>query len=1135
MIAKLLSLVALTATACSSPVHPDDGNPVIGAGTDTDVPALVEAERKLRAGDAYAALDVTDAILRARPDDRPARLLAARANAQLGSSGVSGAEQFLATAANQFERALGIDRKDADALTDLARVRLALRQYRDGRDAAVEAAHLAQAAGDRKRVSAALLVAASNEMQIFVAARSPELAAGKHEPTEDTGRLGLGVIARLRSAQSAGASSGSAMKRVADVLRWLGRDSEALGELENAVRSEPSSAEANAALQDLWWQMNNHLECVGAYKRMVSEAPSSAPLRFYLGRAEVALADRMRREGRWAEAVRAYENALETWRTYDAAKPADRALSSHWMAICELSIARSSLEQGELVAAEAQYLAALATDQRVAEFDADGRPRIYDSFGGNYLGGLGMIGERLSNARSDTPLEDTLAFWRRVLARHPGRFGAAYNNAALAARDLGAKLAGPADSFGGPKAVEASEGARRSQLEQAMALWEQSYAWYETAVGLEPNDPRIVNDCGLMLIYHLHRDYERARACFDRAIELGEQQLADLPRDADESQREFLEEATGDAWQNVGVLLQKRLGRPAAEWKPFYEKAVEFYPYQRREAARELARLESGIDQDKPDPRKPKFDAEIVKAEAAAAQADWDGALTVLDRIKQEMNGYAPYHWKRGIYSLRFAQQAAQNGGDVGLVDGLFTDAVRQLQRAVELDDAPFEPRLALGEAQLVRGLYADASKTIDSLLSHARSRGGASPDQLLAAHTVRAEAAARAFIASQQADDDAEKAAGKELLTSARESMQEVEKAGALDAPLRDTWIAAERWADANAQAIAIMVRAYRNDAANIGTLVDLGAQTGESEAVLEALKDADDSTSLWYRGRASFDRGVQQWASGEGKAGVATFDAAIALFERSMADNRDFTNSCQQWIALTHGQKGIVQTSIDDLDGAETSLIAAMKQRPDVFTNDLGNGASIRRAVLVLADRFYAKQDLGRVAAIYRVAGATAPDDVQIANNEGLFCRDHAERIARTDPKLANELFEASYAAYSRAVAIDGENARLLNDCALILVHYLDRDADKAQAMLDRAVVVGEKQLRDDPPADAQEKRDLQEAVGDAYGNLGRLYLRMKNDLKQARANYEKSLEFYPFQRREASRTLPEIDRLEKKDGEK
>jgi tetratricopeptide (TPR) repeat protein len=1123
----IFTLLALATTACSSPTAPTPGRAESDTTHATNA-TLADAEQLLRAGDAYGALDVTDQLLRKDPDSRAARALAARANLHLGQSGVKNAAAFLETAARQFEYALGLDGNDADAWTDLARVRLMLSRFSDGRDAAIRAAQVAEAAGARAKVGTALLEAAANEMQMFVAERNAEISGGTDKPGEASMKAGLAVIARLKMAEQNGASLGVTKKRTADVLRWLDRPAEALNELQNAVRADPNSIEANTSFQEVWWQMNGHRECVAAYKQMLKESTSSAPLQFYLGRAQVALADKQRTDGRAAEALISYQEALDTWTAYHQARPQDAALSTHWMAICELSLARVALDSGDTKTAEQHYYAAFDVDSRVAQFDENGYPLIRDSFGGNYLGGLSMLGQRLSNAGSDDALETSLAFWRRVLERHPDAFGAAYNNAALTARDLGVKIAGENDAAGGPQAVEAAVGDRKQRLERAMELWETSYAWYEKAVRLSPDDPRIVNDCGLMLIYHLHRDYDRARELFDRAAVLGKQEIAALPADADEGTRQFLEEATGDALQNVGVLLQHRLGRSAAEWESFYREAVKYYPYQRREAARQLRLLESGVDQDKPDPRKAQFESDRQKASEIAKTGDFDGALTVLDGVRKAMNGYAPYHALRGEYSLRLAQQMAQNGGNVGTIDGLFADAVAQLERAVELDGEPVAPRQLLGEAQVVTGKYADAAKTMDSLMSHLRSRGIGDVAALRAAHVTRAEAAARAYVESQQSSDEKVKTAGKAMLDAARESMQELEKADALDNPLCDLWINAERWAGANAQALAIMKRSYDRDPRNrLPALVTLGAELGDSTPVIEALADSEDATTIWYRGRARFDRGVQHWAGGDGKVGVAEFDRAIADFRASMSANAGFRESCEQWIALCLGQKGIVQTSIEDLDGARESLLAAMKARPDQFTADLGGGSSIRQAVIVLADRYYGKNDLGTVTELYRAAGSIAPDDVQIANNEGLFCRDHATNLARSEPKLATELFEASYAAYSRAVRLDPENPRLLNDCAVILVHYLDREAEHAESMLRKALEVGLARRTNDPPSDKSEARDLDEAIGDAYGNLGRMYWRMTKDLDKATENYTKSLEFYPFERREGTRALQQIAR--------
>ena len=80
---------------------------------------------------------------------------------------------------------------------------------------------------------------------------------------------------------------------------------------------------------------------------------------------------------------------------YGEARPREHALTTHSIAVCDLSLARIAVEQGQLDAARDLYFAAYVANPNVAEY-ADGLPKIYDSFGGNYLGGLALIGSALA-------------------------------------------------------------------------------------------------------------------------------------------------------------------------------------------------------------------------------------------------------------------------------------------------------------------------------------------------------------------------------------------------------------------------------------------------------------------------------------------------------------------------------------------------------------------------------------------------------------------------------------------------------------------------------------------------------------------------------------------------------------------
>ncbi len=95
---------------------------------------------------------------------------------------------------------------------------------------------------------------------------------------------------------------------------------------------------------------------------------------------------------------------------------------------------------------------------------------------------------------------------------------------------------------------------------------------------------------------------------------------------------------------------------------------------------------------------------------------------------------------------------------------------------------------------------------------------------------------------------------------------------------------------------------------------------------------------------------------------------------------------------------------------------------------------------------------------ATLAEICAETVLDEPRHWNNLGLFLRDEADqrRFAHAqgsgpEPDAAelDELYERAFAAYERALALDPENAQLLNDTALMLHYYLERDYDRAFEM--------------------------------------------------------------------------------------
>jgi len=150
-------------------------------------------------------------------------------------------------------------------------------------------------------------------------------------------------------------------------------------------------------------------------------------------------------------------------------------------------------------------------------------------------------------------------------------------------------LAGLASEPPGSSAERtAFEQAANERLARARALMPRSWAAYRVAAELAPEDVRVLNDAALVLVYYLHHDLEWAEQALLRCVELGGPQLEakraalaleESPERAQalEDEIALLEEAWGDAHQNLGVLawVHRREREAAERW---LVRALEIWP-----------------------------------------------------------------------------------------------------------------------------------------------------------------------------------------------------------------------------------------------------------------------------------------------------------------------------------------------------------------------------------------------------------------------------------------------------------------------------------------------------------------------------------------------------------------------------
>ena len=1070
--------------------------------------ARLDEARRLLATAPLQSLDVAESLLVDNPQLREARLLAAEGSLAVARSpGQQQANLHLHDASRNFELALaGVDDVDfPKTLLSWAECQYELGEFANASVTAQRAASALAAPGTdfaRRDAATALLLAGRADLQQLVILRDRERSRGEKDsrgvvpPSRKVAELAMSAGSHFVAARAH--FPGESTTSVALIHGWLDQHGEATQELERGLRDTPAEGKIHDAYITWMCENGQYDAMVGAYSRFVRENPSTPLLRWHQGRALYARADKLRQDGSFQAAAAMFAKAEAAFGEYLAMVPLHAGDTNQWRALCQLQHAQVAVDMGDLITAQAELLRAAETSPAVVEH-VNGDPQLFSvtAF---------AIHRALADGSTDA-LQSTLAWNEQLLQRFPNRFGWVYNNAALAARDLGVQKASAGDQ------------------PAAKALWERSYTAYEKAVELAPDDVRIVNDCGLMLLYHLDRDLGRAREHFERAIATGKAQLAALPTTTPRDERERLEEAVGDACQNIAVLLRDKQQQPAAAWRPFCEQAVQFFPHQRREAAAMLRELTDTGTQGGGAEALAKV-AEAVKAKVAAA--DFDGALTLLDDLAKDCKQHAPYYLLRGDITLQLAEQAKQQGRKG--IDFFYQDAVAAFGRAVELDSAPAAPRQQLAQAQFGAGDLAACVKTLSALLLHLQSQGGGKAEDVLAAHTLRADAAARSYAQQKQADA---KADDKELLTAARTSFRLVEEKGKLTAEQRTLWSVTEQWAGAGAEAVQVFLRALAkkpDDQALLEAVFNTGWATQQLPMAVEALGKRTDATGVWYLGKARFWLADAEHQATKNPEAQRTLDAARAAFTDSMQKNAAFRDSCEQWLAMVLGKKGNIAFWSEDLANAEKWLLESVRARPDQAQTDLGTTQTTKVGLMRLADKFFRQNNLAKVEAIYRAASDAANSDLDLLNNSGLFARDHGNALeAEGKLKEAQGMYEQSYKAYRRALQLDAENVRLRNDCALIAIHHLDRDWDDCKRWLDSAITDGEKTLRDNPPDNPETKQQLDEAVGDCYENLALWHLKHSKDAAAAKAAAQASAKHHPGERRGgARRHLQAAERL-------
>lgn len=287
---------------------------------------------------------------------------------------------------------------------------------------------------------------------------------------------------------------------------------------------------------------------------------------------------------------------------------------------------------------------------------------------------------------------------------------------------------------------------------------------------------------------------------------------------------------------------------------------------------------------------------------------------------------------------------------------------------------------------------------------------------------------------------------------------------------------------------------------------------------AALEEVRRARPSDALlhWYLGEALFFQGQETRRAHDTLKAEECYDRATECFVLARSLEPGFATTCAEWLHLLQVQRAwLLREDARAPEAAEVAA-AALEAAPERL-EPAPDPESLRLAIDTIAFDLFSSGRLREAIGFLRRVCAAHDGDADWLNNLGFFLREHALALSSAGDGSAADLFEESWSAYSRAVQLSPEDARLINDRALIAVYYLGDRLELAERELHRSIQVGSRQLAEmSPDVPEAERRYVDEAVGDAWENLAYLQIVRRRSADRAEEFLEESVKHYPYARR-------------------
>jgi tetratricopeptide (TPR) repeat protein len=457
----------------------------------------------------------------------------------------------------------------------------------------------------------------------------------------------------------------------------------------------------------------------------------------------------------------------------------------------------------------------------------------------------------------------------------------------------------------------------------------------------------------------------------------------------------------------------------------------------------------------------------FARGREALAAGDFEAA----GRALEEALKVKPQHVDGWILlaraACRQAEAAAAKGDEEGAVERHLAKAEEAARRAVELDrDAP----AAWAELGHVLSRAGSVEESIAALYQ-AEKGGGATVELLV-------DLSDDLVAARQAAADAGDDAGAASRLNEAKAVLQRAQR-------LADDQVTVAR-------RLAHVCTMLRDDAGTLSALRRAALlkpdDTDSHEAVVAeaARQQKFDETIRFYSGLVD-EPVLGHWYASRARELDGTwlynskhdYPAAAEQYRRAeeelVAAGRQKTELAPQvaaYVPTLRASRGAAQVKAEDFAAAEATLLSAIDLDP------AHEGAL--KQLHALQDAMWTKfggdhmppEKFDEIRAFAAKLCLVEPERAENWNNYGFFARE-AKR------------YEESNRAYRRAIGLEPDNARYLNDGALILLYHLDRDYDQARVWLEKSRKLAEAGINDEKRRTDARNGD-RETLGDAYSNL-------------------------------------------------